>query len=264
MEFTKEKTENYEELREEIKKELRKEIEAELKKEVNAEIKLKRLKRNLVFAAMIAVAAIVAISIIWFQGKKLDDAQEKYDALVAQSNQPSIANPVSPEISLDVLNTEIKEIGELATTEYLYTNAAKFTDSKQIKNWNIPFTEKSFVIKWDGVIKAGIDVEQITTKLDETNNVLTVVLPTTKILSHDTKEDSVEILVESSGLFNSISLEDKIQFDAETVKEMEERAIQNGLLEKAQKNAEAVIFNLLCTNPDIVGHYSIEFESIQE
>ena len=37
------------------------------------------------------------------------------------------------------------------------------------------------------------------------------------------------------------------------------RAIENGLLEMAQKNAEATIAKLLCVNPDITSNYTIEF-----
>ena len=226
------------------------------------------VKAKVCFMAIILVAVFLVIALVWYQGHKIqklkEDIAEKDAQIEEYLNNPIVVSPIAPEISLDVINSEIKEIGELATTEYLYTNAAKFTDSKQIKNWNIPGTEKSFLIKWDGVIKAGIDVNEVTTAVDNEKKVLTVYLPNATILSHDPDKESVEVLDESDGLFNPVRLEDQIKVDAESEKAMEERAIENGLLEKAQMNAEGVIFRLLNANPDIKGNYTIEFQTSQK
>ena len=90
----------------------------------------------------------------WFYGRNVANkrAQERLDAANAEIVQlrdeiqdmmdnPVLLEPVAPKIDLDLLHSEIVDIGELATLEYLFTDAARFSDSKQIKNWNIPFTE---------------------------------------------------------------------------------------------------------------------------
>ena len=225
-------------------------------------MKFRKLKRNLVKAAVIAVIVIIGVGIIWFQANKIKKMDERMEEIICeyelQLSQPAISEPVTPQISLEVISTEIKDIGELATIEYLYTNAAKFEDSKQIKNWNVPLTKKSFIIKYDGVIKAGVDVNEITLEIDEVNKVLTVYVPEAKILSHETDMESVELLDEKNGLFNTVTVDDKIQLDKEVEKEMEERAIENGLLEKAQANAENIILNLISATPGI-DEYKIVF-----
>lgn len=225
-------------------------------------MKFRKLKRNLVKAAVIAVIVIIGVGIIWFQANKIKKMDERMEEIICeyelQLSQPAISEPVTPQISLEVISTEIKDIGELATIEYLYTNAAKFEDSKQIKNWNVPLTKKSFIIKYDGVIKAGVDVNEITLEIDEVNKVLTVYVPEAKILSHETDMESVELLDEKNGLFNTVTVDDKIQLDKEVEKEMEERAIENGLLEKAQANAENIILNLISATPGIE-EYEIVF-----
>lgn len=225
-------------------------------------MKFRKLKRNLVKAAVIAVIVIIVAGIIWFQANKIKKMDERMEEIICeyelQLSQPAISEPVTPQISLEVISTEIKDIGELATIEYLYTNAAKFEDSKQIKNWNVPLTKKSFIIKYDGIIKAGVDVNEITLEIDEVNKVLTVYVPEAKILSHETDTESVELLDEKNGLFNTVTVDDKIQLDKEVEKEMEERAIENGLLEKAQANAENIILNLISATPGIE-EYEIVF-----
>ena len=103
-------------------------------------------------------------------------------------------------------------------------------------------------------------MDQITTEVNEETKVLTVHLPQAEILSHQVDNDSVEILDERDGLFNPVRLDDKVKFDVATEAEMEERAIENSLLEKAQKNAEDIISKLINANPDIKGIYRIEFK----
>ena len=51
--------------------------------------------------------------------------------------------------------------------------------------------------------------------------------------------------------------------DSELEKEMERRAVEYGLLEKAQKNAENVLRNLLGANPIIAKYYKIEFKVVE-
>lgn len=220
--------------------------------ETNAVKSLAKLKRNLIFTTILALTLIILIGVIIYQHNKI-------------VNPPisPVVDPVSPEIVLDVINSEIKSIGELATTEYNYTNAAKFSDSKQINNWNIPFTEKSFIIRYSGVIKAGIDVEAIDTSADSLKKVITVRIPKAKILSHDIDTASAEILSEKDGWLNDIKLDDKLKFDEEMEKEMEQRAEKDGLLTKAQQNAEEIIARLLNANPTVKGSYTIEFKTIE-
>ena len=190
----------------------------------------------------------------------IDEQQKQIEDLLTQ---PIIVNPVAPEIQLDVIYEEIQGISELATVEYIFTDAARYSDSKQLGNWNIPFTEKSFTLKWDGVIKAGIDVSQIVIEVDEANTFITVTLPVAEILSYEVDNDSVEVLNEKNNIFNKISVNDKVQLDASTEKEMKERAIRNGLLQQAQQNAEYIISKLLISNPAIGNNYQIVFLTAQ-
>lgn len=250
----------------------------ELIMEAEARIKLKRMKRYLTSAVIIALAMLVVAGLAWSASQKrskakveaeinalkeeLEKTQKAYEEA---KNNPMVVNPVAPEISLDVINAEIREIGELATMEYLYTDAGRYSNSWQIfKKFNVPLTEKSFTMKWDGVIKAGIEVDQITTALNEEEKVLTVYLPEAKILSHDPDRDSVEIFDERDGIFNPVRVEDQVTFDAASEKAMEERAIENGLLEKAQENAKLVIQSILHADPGIKEQYKIEFAKVKK
>lgn len=228
----------------------------------------KRVQRELISIAVIIAILLAMVAVIVYQGKKVKTREAEIEELKRQVEEilvnPIVVNPVSPEIVLQTASEEIKEIGELITAEYLYTNAARFTDSKEVFGFTVPGTKKGFTMMWDGVIKAGVDIEKIYVARGDEEYSIKVFLPEAEILASDVFEESVEVLDEKSGLFNPIRVEDKVEFDQKTEETMKQRAIENGLLEQAQENAETVLTRLLNANPDIKKDYTVEFEIISD
>jgi hypothetical protein len=160
-----------------------------------------------------------AIAAAWFSGHSHARRQAETDkelTIRVDEVEDTVPTPTDPEINLQILYSEINDIGELATVEYLFTDAAKYSESMQYDGWDIPFTEKSFVLKWNGVIKAGVDLKRIRITVDEQNKNITVSMPAAKILSYEVDNDSIEVLDERDNIFNSISVDDKTRFDATT------------------------------------------------
>lgn len=257
----------------------------EMKRAVKALDWKDKFMRVIISLTVVLVLLASVTFAAWNAGRNHEDAdkdsqiqeqaqkiQEMEDKIREMEDNPVIVHPAAPKIDLSIMNAEIHEIGELATVEYLFTDAGSYTDSAQIKdllkedaksnaftNWTIPGTEKSFTLKWDGVIKAGVQVKQIQVELQEEEKILTVSMPRAEILSYDTDENSVEILDEKNNVFNPIGVEDKVKFDKETDEAMKKRAIENGLLEKAEQSAEKIITGLILTNPGVDESYTIEF-----
>lgn len=235
-----------------------KEVDQELKDIARQRILKRKLIKIISVALVVCVALVGALLVGRHQMKKETNAEiEELRKIIEElKDNPILVNPTAPEISLSVIESEIRNIGELATVEYIFTDAARFSDSKQIKDWNIPFTEKSFLMKWDGTIKAGINVENIDVSIDVEKQEIVIALPQAEILSYEVDESTVEVLDEKDNVFNSISVDDKVNFDTSTKEAMIERAVENGLLEKAQKQAEAVVTNLLAAFAE---NYTITF-----
>lgn len=134
--------------------------------------------------------------------KGYSSAKEKYEDTITQleAEVDRLLDPIavyeeaSREIDINVVNVEIQEIGELATLEYLYTDAGKFEDPKQLFGKDVPFTTKSFIAKWDGIIKAGVDISQVTAEVDSNNKEVVIHIPKAEILSHEIDSESVETL----------------------------------------------------------------------
>ena len=96
-------------------------------------------------------------------------------------------HPAEPEISAVVLQNQLSELSELATVSYHYTNMAQYENSGQISGIVIPFTTKRFILTYDGVIKAGIDLTKA--DLQISGSTVRVALPEAEILSHELSED---------------------------------------------------------------------------
>lgn len=165
--------------------------------------------------------------------------------------------------SIQVVN-DIQSIGELATIKYIYTDMGKFENSQTYKGYQIPLTNKSFILSWKGTIKAGVDTKEIKLDINEVTKVITIHLPSAKILSHETDQDSVEVFDESNNIFNPITLDDYSSFFAESKMDMEQHALDNGILDEAIENAKSIIAQILNSNENIKSLYTIKFQLVTD
>lgn len=76
-------------------------------------------------------------------------------------------------------------------------------------------------------------------------------------------KDSIETLDQKDGLFNPVKVEDVRTFDSVSQDAMEERAIENGILDKAFENAKNIIRKII--DNDLVEElgYTVCFETIE-
>jgi len=221
------------------------------------------LKTKLLLGVAAAVVLVVAVLLIQYRGYR--QAEEKYreqvEALQGElDDQFAVYKRVAPEVDLSMVDLQVKGIGELSTRSYHYANAGKFEDSAQFLGLTLPGMTKSFVAKWEGTIKAGIDVTKVRTEYNETTRTFTVYLPEATILSHEIHSDTIETLDERSGLFNPLKVDDVRNFDATSKAEMEKQARQNGLIREATADAKTVLAGLIYKLPGFVANdYKLEF-----
>lgn len=147
------------------------------------------------------------------------------------------------QIDAVVLQNQLTEIRELATVTYAYTNMAQFESSNDFYGMKVPFTTKSFILTYDGTIKAGVDLDGA--EVDVSGTAVTITLPEARILSHEIDEDSVEVFDEKTSIFNPFTVEDFTSFQADQKAAMEERALSRGLLEEARRKAVSSVEQLL-------------------
>ena len=191
---------------------------------------LRRLMTFVVFAALVAV-------IVWMA--------------------PSVLSEKT-QVSSETVEMELKNIGELATHAGYYTNVQVIKSSRQIFGVDIPLTQSQFIFSYDGVVKAGVDFADIEIGVDEGRGQIVVTLPEVKVLSNEIDLDSLEIYDESNNIFHPLNIDDINVSLIEMQEESEAKAIENGLLENARENAEALLRGMLAGFYD-AQRYAIEF-----
>lgn len=147
------------------------------------------------------------------------------------------------ELNAVVMENRLTQISELAAVSYQYTNMAQFSSSNDFYGVTIPFTTKKFILTYDGVIKAGVDLSQA--RVDLSDAAVTISLPAARILSHEIDEGSIEVFDEKTSIFNPFTVEDFASFQADQRVEMERKALENGLLTQAAEQAEKSITALM-------------------
>lgn len=146
------------------------------------------------------------------------------------------------QLSQAVLEDRLEAVGELVTVKYYYTDMGKYDSSKLIGEVKIPFTTTSFIITFDGVISAGVDLKEAEIAMQ--GKEVTVALPRGRILSNEIKEDSTVVYDEKNSIFNGLSVADVTNFQSEQKKQMEEKAVANGLIDEAEEKAQSLLKSL--------------------
>ncbi len=142
------------------------------------------------------------------------------------------------------IEQKVSRIVELSTVRYNYTDIVSYNDNIQVNGLNIPFTNKSFLIKYSGYIKAGIDLESLKFNVIDSNNIK-LTMSKAKVLENVIVEEEVEFFNEKDGLFNKLNFKDLYSVLIGEKEKTKAEAIKNGLLNEAEKNGEEIIRSLL-------------------
>lgn len=165
-----------------------------------------------------------------------------------------------PEYSVDfsVIQDGLNDMGFLVTEEYYFTQVETYkNDPKKIA---IFFTSQSSItFSYDGVVEAGVDFSQIEVTKDEDSKTIYVAIPDAEIHTTEIDQDSFKQYDEEDAFWNSLKLKDYNTSLKEFKKNAEKNALDKGILDKADKQAETVISNFIEKLVD-TNEYTIEYK----
>lgn len=182
---------------------------------------LKNKRINFVTIFFILTTLLLAILLVTNQFTK--DKERGYDST-------TILNRVVP-------------IQELALVKYNYSGVIGYKDFLKIMRINVPLTEKSFLLKYNGYIKAGVDFKDM--KVEVTEKDVHISLPKPKILDTLIDEKSIRVYNESMNAFNPIKISDYNEAIMKEKDTMINDAITQGILRDATKQAEMVLTSIM-------------------
>lgn len=188
--------------------------------------------------------------------QELDLQRAAIEALRAEAGKKEedhLIQEAEPVITNSLVSDQLNTLQELVTSEYIYTNAGKYENQNQIhiigQGINIPFTGKRFIVAYDGCIKVGVDLSKAKINVDEAARTVTVILPDSEIVSHETFEDTLVVLDETNNVFNPISIENYTEFVSGQKADMELKAIDRGILSSASQEAKNIVRSFLVLLP---------------
>ena len=121
-----------------------------------------------------------------------------------------------PQITSSYIEHQISEISELATLHHHYRKNANYQDAKVLlkymPDWRINKSIKELMLIYEGDVKLGYDLKDISINVDPLTKTILIYLPEPKILSHSIDFESIQIFLEKKGWFNDIKFEDFKQF----------------------------------------------------
>lgn len=155
---------------------------------------------------------------------------------------------ISIDRQTNLLSTTIEEqvnkLVELSTVKYNYTNIVEYDDSMEFKGIKLPFTNKRFIVKYSGYIKAGIDLDTVLIDLKDKETVV-INMDEPKIIENVISEEDVYFYDERDSIFNKLSFSDLYTVLIEEKENMKEDVIEKGILKDAEKNGEEILKSLL-------------------
>ncbi|MDU2374082.1 MAG: DUF4230 domain-containing protein [Peptoniphilus harei] len=194
---------------------------------------MKKIKKIIIIILLIGLALFAA----FFYGKK------------------QMRSEMEPEITSSLIYNKLVSAKELTTLKYHYTNMGHFENQNTFYGYKVPFTSKEFIVSYEGLINAGIDLNKM--KVDVGDKSIEVRIPAAEILSHEIYEDSLKVYDERESIFNRIDIEDYNDFSKDQKSEIEKKAIKKGLLKEADEESKRAVEEILMGDT-ILSKYDIK------
>lgn len=152
-----------------------------------------------------------------------------------------------------------KDIGELATQSCTIKEINNTQEPRRLFGKGIPLTTSRFIYSYTVNIKAGYDFDKIKYHVNKTTKNIIVKLPEAKIISAEIDPNSYKAYIEDANIFNPFTPTK----NNESLKELRNNALkdakQNGIYDKAYKNAKVLIKGFIGQNYDLKDEYKIKF-----
>lgn len=150
----------------------------------------------------------------------------------------------SMETTTSNISESITQILQLSTLEYNYTDVVTYKEANKFRDFDIPFTQKRFMIKYTGYIKAGSDLSNIEIDTPDADTVH-VTIDHAQITDNVINEEDLYVYDEKGSIFNNLKIADVYEVLVEEKEKTQERLLADGFLEEADEKSEELITELL-------------------
>ena len=158
----------------------------------------------------------------------------------------------------------VEEICELATLKCYYHNVAE--DEIQPEGpfkWGLfQYGYKKFWMEYDGIVKIGVDVNQVQIQEPTREGIVRIYVPDAKILDISADDSSISNMISDTGVLTSPpNAEEKAKAFAVAQENMRKQAEKDdAILRQARENAKVLLKQYVIHVGEQMGqHYQVEF-----
>ncbi|MDK4239706.1 DUF4230 domain-containing protein [Corynebacterium propinquum] len=158
-------------------------------------------------------------------------------------NKMSLLEEPTRSITSTGIGGTLEEISEVAVEQYSYSAVGRFEeDGWRALGFRVPLTGKHFLIAYNGVVKAGVkNIEKSDVHIDDAARTVTIMVFQAEILSNEIEPSSVVVYDQSFNPLNQVRVENYAEFLDSEEKRAEDKARENGLLERAQQRVTDLV-----------------------
>ena len=141
-----------------------------------------------------------------------------------------------------IIDFGFKDVGELVTQEWygrILQDSSK--DRKIFNKISVPFTESRIIFSLDVEVTAGLNFKEIEQDISEDGRTVTITLPKAKIYKYYQVPNTFNSYLDDESWFTNINSKERHDLEDAVVEKGKEKALEAGLLEKADKNAKTII-----------------------
>lgn len=187
----------------------------------------------------VLIGVILAFTLVLIGNKVLSKPQStEKEVLQVTKIDAEGGKTTKQEVTIEFINKRLQNISQLSTAEMVYTGLYSVVEGK------IPFiTKKGFSMIYTATVRAGIDASSIHIEL--TDDAVTVTIPKAEVQVSKVDPDSIRFYDEKFALFNKDEKSDVTEAISIAENDMKEKADTDGLLDRANQQAEYIIRALL-------------------
>ncbi len=162
-----------------------------------------------------------------------------------------------PRYDSSAIMEKIAYVKELSLVKYNYSGVISYSDYMKFMNLQVPLTEKKFMIRYSGYVKAGIDVSQASVFVSGKN--VKVILPKPTIQETVIDEKTIQVFDESMNIFNPTKVADYQKAIVGENNKIMQDALGKGILTESSDQAHKFITSLL----DELGFEKVEISEAE-
>ena len=220
------------------------------------------MKRTTLYIILLVAVVLAAVAVVLWGGslgRQTESPAVPAPVPAAETEKPQRPSIIEVEksVSVETIVDGLRDVGKLVTAEYYFTEVVDYSNVKSLWNIMLPWTNSSFLIGYDGVLTAGVDLSAATVEKEEASGSVIIHLPHAEILSTEIDYDSFVKYSEKEGLGNPITIENYNDSLRSLTDDAEEKAVAKGILNRAEQNADMIIRQIVAGLVDL-DEYTLE------